>query len=109
MTSLDPGPTYGGLSPDTTKAPAKIAGMFDAIAISRALHVVTVVSLGALGVIGGLGPIYQGGVALVAALLVFEQSLVSATDLSQVKRAFDMNGWVGLLYLATTGLSIYVS
>ena len=45
---------------------------------------------------------------LVALLLVFEQSLVSATDLSQVKRAFDMNGWVGLLYLATTGLSVYV-
>ena len=32
MTSLDPGPTYGGLTPDTNRAPAKIAGMFDAIA-----------------------------------------------------------------------------
>ena len=33
MTALDPGVhTYGGLSPDTGKAPAKIAGMFDAIA-----------------------------------------------------------------------------
>jgi 4-hydroxybenzoate polyprenyltransferase len=84
-------------------------GVPNAIAIARALHVVTVVSLSALGVLGGLGPIYQGGVVLVAALLVFEQSLVSASDLSQVKRAFDMNGWVGLLYLATTGLSIYVS
>ena len=56
-----------------------------------------------------LAPCIRAGSALVAALLVFEQSLVSATDLSQVKRAFDMNGWVGLLYLATTGLSIYVS
>ena len=28
--ALDPGPTYGGLTPDTAKAPAKIAGMFDA-------------------------------------------------------------------------------
>jgi 4-hydroxybenzoate polyprenyltransferase len=79
------------------------------IGISRALHVVTVASLVLLGVIAGLGPIYQGGVVLVALLLVFEQSLVSASDLSQVKRAFDLNGWVGLLYLATTGLSIYVS
>jgi len=84
-------------------------GVPNAIAISRALHVVTVASLAALGVVAGLGSVYQVGVALVAALLVFEQSLVSATDLSQVKRAFDMNGWVGLLYLATTGLSIYVS
>lgn len=84
-------------------------GVAGSIAISRGLHVVTVLSLAALGVVAGLGPVYQGGVALVAALLVFEQSLVSASDLSQVKRAFDMNGWVGLLYLATTGLSIYVS
>lgn len=78
------------------------------IAMSRALHLVTVACLAGLGLVAGLGPVYQGGVALVALLLVFEQSLVSASDLSQVKRAFDMNGWVGLLYLATTGLSIYV-
>ncbi|WP_291987466.1 UbiA-like polyprenyltransferase [Luteitalea sp.] len=84
-------------------------GVATSIAISRALHVVTIASLVVLGIVAGLGAVYQGGVALVAALLVFEQSLVSATDLSQVKRAFDMNGWVGLLYLATTGLSIYVS
>ena len=33
MSAVDHGaPTYGGLSPDTGKAPAKIAGMFDAIA-----------------------------------------------------------------------------
>lgn len=84
-------------------------GVSQSIAISRVLHVVTVASLAVLGVVADLGPVYQIGVALVGGLLVFEQSLVSASDLSQVKRAFDMNGWVGLLYLATTGLSIYVS
>ncbi len=84
-------------------------GVPASIAISRGLHVVTIASLAALGGAADLGALYQGGVALVAMLLVFEQSLVSATDLSQVKRAFDMNGWVGLLYLATTGLSIYVN
>jgi 4-hydroxybenzoate polyprenyltransferase len=84
-------------------------GVPTSITISRVLHAVTIVSLAALGVVADLGVIYQAGVALVAVLLAFEQSLVSATDLSQVKRAFDMNGWVGLLYLATTGLSIYVS
>ena len=45
--------------------------------------------------------------ALVAVLLVWEQSLVSADDLSQVKRAFDMNGWVGLLYFAATAAAVY--
>ena len=43
-----------------------------------------------------------------AALLVFEQSLVSEQDLSQVKRAFDLNGYVGILYLVTTAAAIYV-
>ena len=33
----------------------------------------------------------MAGVALVALLLVYEQSLVAADDLSQVKRAFDLN------------------
>jgi hypothetical protein len=33
---------------------------------------------------------------------------VSADDLSQVKRAFDLNGYVGLLYLVTTGVAVYV-
>jgi 4-hydroxybenzoate polyprenyltransferase len=84
-------------------------GVERALWISRLLHVATVGSLGALGVVAGLGPVYHVGVALVALLLAYEQSLVSATDLSQVKRAFDLNGWVGLLYLFTTGLSVYVS
>ena len=44
----------------------------------------------------------------VAGLLAWEQSLVSADDLSQVKRAFDMNGYVGILYLVTTALAVYV-
>ena len=29
-------------------------------------------------------------------------------DLSQVKRAFDLNGYVGILYLVTTAAAIYV-
>ena len=55
----------------------------------------------------GSGRIYVAGVVVVAALLVYEQSLVSADDLSQVKRAFDLNGWVGLLYFAATALDVY--
>jgi 4-hydroxybenzoate polyprenyltransferase len=81
-------------------------GIARSLTISRALHVVTVVSLTALGLFAGLGPIYMAGVAGVAALLVYEQSLVRADDLSQVKFAFDLNGWVGLLYLATTAADL---
>ena len=82
-------------------------GVPGALVISRALHVVAVACLGALGVAGGLGWIYHAGVAGVAVLLAYEQSLVSADDLSQVKRAFDLNGYVGILYLVTTGASLY--
>jgi hypothetical protein len=34
--------------------------------------------------------------------------MVSATDLSQVKRAFDLNGYVGILYFVTTAAAVYV-
>jgi 4-hydroxybenzoate polyprenyltransferase len=73
------------------------------------MHVVTVLCLVALGPVAALGGIYLAGVAGVATLLVFEQSLVSEHDLSQVKRAFDMNGYVGILYLVTTALAVYVA
>jgi 4-hydroxybenzoate polyprenyltransferase len=86
--------------------PAKF-GIQRALLMSRALHVVTVVALAGVGMRAGLGPIYAAGVALVAVLLAFEQSLVRADDLSQVKRAFDLNGWVGVLYLAMTAVAIF--
>jgi 4-hydroxybenzoate polyprenyltransferase len=83
-------------------------GVAASIAISRVMHVATVAAMTALGVAAGLPPLYFGGVAIVAALLVYEQSLVSAADLSQVKRAFDLNGYVGIIYLASTALALYV-
>jgi 4-hydroxybenzoate polyprenyltransferase len=83
-------------------------GIGRSLLISRALHVATVGCLLALGVIRPLGPIYFVGVALVALLLVYEQTLVREDDLSQVKRAFDLNGYVGILYLVTTSLAVYL-
>jgi 4-hydroxybenzoate polyprenyltransferase len=81
-------------------------GIPAALTLSRIMHAVAVVALGMVGYLAGLGRIYGVGVALVAALLIYEQSLVRADDLSQVKRAFDLNGWVGLLYLAATATDI---
>ena len=83
-------------------------GVARSLVISRAMHVITVACLAALGPVANLGGIYLAGVAGVAVLLVYEQSLVSEHDLSQVKRAFDLNGYVGILYLATTAAAIYV-
>ena len=84
-------------------------GVARSLTISRAMHAAAILAMIALGQIAGLGPIYLGGVVVVALLLVYEQSLVSATDLSQVKRAFDLNGYVGILYLGTTAMAVYLT
>jgi 4-hydroxybenzoate polyprenyltransferase len=83
-------------------------GIPTAIAVSRALHLLAVLSLVLVGQVAGLGWVYHAGVVMVAALLFYEQSLVSASDLSQVKRAFDLNGWVGLLFFAATAADVYL-
>jgi 4-hydroxybenzoate polyprenyltransferase len=82
-------------------------GVPASLAISRAMHVIAIVCLIALAFVTPLGPIYFGGVAIVAALLAYEQSLVNARDLSQVKRAFDLNGYVGILYLIVLVVALY--
>ncbi|HEY7293088.1 MAG TPA: UbiA-like polyprenyltransferase [Vicinamibacterales bacterium] len=82
-------------------------GIRHSLAISRVMHAGAVVCLLALAFVAPLGGIYVAGVAIVAALLVYEQSLVSATDLSQVKRAFDLNGYVGILYLLVLVAALY--
>jgi 4-hydroxybenzoate polyprenyltransferase len=71
------------------------------------MHVVAVMCLFALSWVTPLPRFYQIGVGIVAVLLAYEQSLVCADDLSQVKRAFDMNGYVGILYLLVLAASIY--
>lgn len=83
-------------------------GVPRSLVISRLMHVGTVACMLALAWVVPLGGIYLAGVAVVAALLAYEQSLVSATDLSQVKRAFDMNGYVGIVYFLVTAWAVYV-
>jgi 4-hydroxybenzoate polyprenyltransferase len=83
-------------------------GVKGSLLMSRVMHVIAVGCLAGLAAVADLGPLYLVGVALVAALLVYEQSLVSEHDLSQVKRAFDLNGYVGILYFLATATSLYV-
>jgi 4-hydroxybenzoate polyprenyltransferase len=84
-------------------------GIETSLWISRAMHAGAIFCLGLLGAMAGLGVVYFDGVAAVAGLLVYEQSLVSATDLSRVKLAFDLNGYVGILYFVITAISVYAS
>jgi len=84
-------------------------GVPAALTISRVMHVVTIVALLTLPFVTPLSRVYDLGViALVAPILGWEQSLVRAEDLSQVKRAFDMNGYVGILYLVILAVAVYV-
>jgi len=82
-------------------------GVARSLMISRAMHVITIMCLVALAWVAQLGAVYLAGVAGVTLLLIYEQSLVSEHDLSQVKKAFDLNGYVGILYLVTTAIAIY--
>jgi 4-hydroxybenzoate polyprenyltransferase len=83
-------------------------GVRTSLAISRLLHAVAVLCLAALAWVTTLPAFYYAGVGVIGLLLVYEQSLVRAHDLSQVKRAFDLNGYVGILYLLVLAAAIYV-
>lgn len=83
-------------------------GIANSIKLSRVMHVVTVIVMAALWQVASLPTLYLAGVLFVAVLLFYEQSLVSDDDLSQVKKAFDLNGYVGIVYFAATALSLYL-
>jgi 4-hydroxybenzoate polyprenyltransferase len=76
-------------------------GIATALRITRVFHLLSVVLLVWLGIALGLGPLYYLGAAVVAALLAYENSIVSADDLSRVDMAFlTMNGVIALVFLA---------
>jgi 4-hydroxybenzoate polyprenyltransferase len=88
--------------------PARL-GPGGALWVSRLAHGVTVICLAWLGWLLGLGPLYWAGVAIVAALLAIEQSLVRPTDFSRVNLAFfTVNGVVSIVFAATTIADLFV-
>ena len=74
-------------------------GVDGAIAITRVLHVTSVVALAAVGIAMHAGAWYWIGVVLAAALLAYEHSLVRGGDLSKLDAAFfTMNGMISILF-----------
>jgi 4-hydroxybenzoate polyprenyltransferase len=72
-------------------------GVAFALRLARPLHVVTVAALVLVGTSGHLHLPWWIAVGVSAALLAWEHSLVSATDLSRVNVAFfTVNGWIGI-------------
>ncbi len=85
-------------------------GIASALAISRILHVLMVVCLGALVWAFHLGWAAAAGIVLVAVLLAYEQSLVSSRDLSRVNAAFfTVNGYVSVLFSLFWAVDIFWS
>ena len=79
--------------------PARI-GPARALLVSRLMHVCMLGLLVLFGLLSARGKVYYIGVIHVAALLAFEQRLVSPRDLSRVNAAFfTMNGFVSIALL----------
>jgi 4-hydroxybenzoate polyprenyltransferase len=67
--------------------------------VARAFHVLMLLLLIALLLAFGLGKIAVVGLVIVTALLIYEHSLVSATDLSKLNAAFfTMNGVISVVF-----------
>ncbi|MEX2583810.1 MAG: UbiA-like polyprenyltransferase [Gemmatimonadota bacterium] len=81
--------------------PASLGGR-RAILVSRLLHVVCVALFVTSALLfTGAGPIFLTGVVVIALMLAYEQSLVSADDLSKIDAAFfNINGAISLLFFA---------
>jgi 4-hydroxybenzoate polyprenyltransferase len=76
-------------------------GVPRALQFSRALHALMLGLLAALVVSFSLGKLAIAGVVVVALLLAYEHSLVSARDLSKLNAAFfTMNGVISLVFFA---------
>ena len=79
--------------------PARL-GPERALLVSRLFHAGMVALLVWFGLLTGRGPIYYAGAVLVAVFLIYEQSIVSARDLSRVNAAFfTVNGCVSIAML----------
>jgi 4-hydroxybenzoate polyprenyltransferase len=76
-------------------------GIGPALMVTRVCHLAAVCLLIAVGVTLGLGPLYYLGLAVVAALLGYENSIVHPDDLSRVNVAFfTLNGVISVVFLA---------
>ena len=84
-------------------------GLTVALVASAAFHAGTVAMLGVLGVAFGLGWPYWTGVAIVAALLVWEHSIVKPNDMSRLTTAFfTINGYISTLVFTATAASLFL-
>jgi 4-hydroxybenzoate polyprenyltransferase len=84
-------------------------GIANALMISRVMHVGVVILLSWLAASFGLPWPAWAGIAVVAALLGYEHSLVKPDDLSKLNAAFfAVNGYISMLFLLFWGAAVAV-
>jgi 4-hydroxybenzoate polyprenyltransferase len=83
-------------------------GLAGALRVSRFLHAIMLTCLLALVYTLQLGALSLAGIAVVAALLIYEHLLVKPDDLSRVNAAFfTMNGYVSVLFFLFWAADIF--
>ena len=82
-------------------------GLEGAFQIARAMHILMLLCLIWLGKLFAFGPIAWIGLALVAALLLYEHLIVSPRDLRRLNAAFfTLNGVISMLFFVAVAASI---
>jgi 4-hydroxybenzoate polyprenyltransferase len=85
----------------------RFLGISGALWVARAFHVVMLLLLIALLMVFGLGKVAIAGVVVVAVLLVYEHSLVTADNLSKLNAAFfTMNGVISVVFFGFVAADI---
>jgi 4-hydroxybenzoate polyprenyltransferase len=85
-------------------------GIAVALQLARGCHLVTVALLAAVGVWFGLGWPFWVGLLLVAALFIWEHTLVRPEDLSRVDIAFfNINGYISVTVLASVLAGLWMA
>lgn len=81
-----------------------------ALAITRVLHTATVALLAAAGVAAGTGAVYFVGVAVCAAVLLYENAVVAGGGEDRIKTAFGVaNGVLAVVFFAFVAVEVAFS
>lgn len=84
-------------------------GIPRALTLARAAHVLAIGFLFSVALVEPLHWSYFAGMTVIAALFVYEHSLVKADDLAKIDAAFfTVNGWIGVLYFVTVLIASFL-
>jgi len=73
-------------------------GIAATLRLAQVNHILTVLLLAAVGLLAGLGWPFWLGLVIIAALLIYEHSLIRPDDLSRLNLAFfNINGYISVI------------